>query len=112
MKEDNIKRFFEEHKQTIENDGFNERLFSALDCIPAPAPRFDKTKMIISIFATVGIALFVLLGGHNALISGLGSMGSLFNFGDFRSIRPEVVVPVVFMMGFLFALGRFAIKEE
>lgn len=110
MNDDNINKFFKEHKQSIENAGFNERLFSHLDCLPAPAPRVDRSKMIISIFAAAGLLIFILLGGHNALISGLSSSGTLF--GDFKLIKPEVIVPVVFMICSLFALGRFAIKEQ
>lgn len=110
MKEDNIEKFFKEHKQSVENEGFNERLFSRLDCIPAPAPRVDRSKLIVSIFAVIGLVLFVLLGGYSSLISGLSSMGSLF--ADFRSIKPEVVISVLFMVSSLFALGRFAINEQ
>lgn len=110
MNGENINRFFKEHKQPIENDGFNERLLAHLDCLPAPAPRVDRSKMIISIFATIGLSIFILLGGYNALISGLSSMGSLFD--DFKLIKPEVVVSVVFMMCSIFELGRFAIQEK
>ncbi len=110
MKDENINKFFKEHKQTIENDGFSERLFAHLDCIPAPAPRVDRSKLIISVFALIGLVLFIILGGHEALISGLGSMGSLF--GEFKSIKPEVVVPVVFMVISLFAIGKFAVEEK
>jgi len=110
MNDNNINKFFKEHKQPVENGGFNERLFSHLDYLPTPAPRVDRSKMIVTIFATIGLLVFVLLGGHNSLISGLSSSGTLF--GDYKLIRPEVVVPVIFMICSLFALGRFAIKEQ
>ena len=110
MKDDKIDKFFKEHKQTIENEGFNERLFSHLDCLPAPAPRIDRTRLIITVFSLLGIAIFILLGGFSALIGGLSSMGSLF--GNIRLVKPEVVVPVVFMVCLLFALGKYAIQER
>ncbi|MEN6619119.1 MAG: DUF5056 domain-containing protein [Rikenellaceae bacterium] len=110
MKDDNINKFLKEHKQTIENDGFSDRLFAHLDYIPAPEPRIDRSRLIIAIFATLGLAIFILLGGYSALINGLGSMGSLF--GDIKLIKPEVIVPVVFMICSLFAIGKFAIEEK
>lgn len=112
MKDENINKFFKEHKQTIENEGFDERLFSTLDCLPAPAPRVDRTNLIISVFALIGLALFIFLGGYNALIGGLSSIGTLFKFGDFKSIKPEVVISLLFMVCSLFAIGRFAYKEK
>lgn len=110
MKDDNIEKFLKEHKQTIENDGFNERLFSHLDGLPTPAPRVDRTRMIISMFSVLGLVFFIALGGHNALISGLSSMGTLF--GSTSLIKPEVVVPVVLMVCSLFLLGKYAIQER
>lgn len=110
MNEDNINKFFKEHRQTIKNDGFSERLFSQLDCIPAPAPKIDRSRLIISIFTVVGVVIFIILGGFSALINGLGSMGTLFR--GFDSIRPEVVVSVVFILTTLFAAGKFALEEK
>ncbi|OFY39859.1 MAG: hypothetical protein A2X18_02525 [Bacteroidetes bacterium GWF2_40_14] len=110
MKDENINRFFKDHRQTIADDGFSERLFAHLDCIPAPAPRVDRSRLIISVFALIGLLLFIILGGYSSLIIGLGSMGSLFE--GLSSIRPEVIVAVVFMGASLFAVGKFAIEEK
>ncbi len=110
MKDENINKFFKEHKQAIADDGFSERLFAHLDCIPAPSPRVDRSRLIISVFALIGLVLFILLGGYNTLIIGLGSMGSLFE--GLSSTRPEVIVSVVFMGASLFAVGKFAIDEK
>lgn len=110
MKDENINKFFKEHKQIIADDRFSERLFAHLDYIPAPAPRVDRSRLIISVFALIGLVLFIILGGYSALISGLGSMGSLFE--GLSSIRPEVVVSVIFMGASLFAIGKFAIEEK
>ncbi|MFA5848698.1 MAG: DUF5056 domain-containing protein [Bacteroidales bacterium] len=110
MKDENINRFFKDHRQTIADDGFSERLFAHLDCIPAPAPRVDRSRLIISVFAMIGLLLFIILGGYSSLIIGLGSMGSLFE--GLSSIRPEVIVAVVFMGASLIAVGKFAIEEK
>lgn len=110
MKDENINRFFKEHKQTIADDGFSERLFAHLDCIPAPAPRVDRSKLIISVFALIGLVLFIILGGYSTLIIGLGSMGSLSE--GLSSIRPEVIVSIIFMVASLFAVGKFAVEEK
>ena len=110
MKDDGLNKFFAEHKQVIENDGFKERLFSHLDCLPAPKPRADRSELIISIFAAIGFVLFVVLGGYKVLITGLSSMGSLF--GNIKLITPEVIFPVIFMACSIIALARYAIKEQ
>jgi hypothetical protein len=110
MKDDNINKFFKDHKQSLQNEGFNERLFAHLDCLPAPAPKVDRTGLIISIFALFGVSIFIILGGHKALIDGLSSMGSLF--GDYKLIKPEVVVPVMFVMCSLVALIKYALQEK
>ena len=63
MKDENIKQFFTEHKQEIPDEGFSNRIFAALDCLPEPKPRVDRSRMITAIFASVGFILFAMLGG-------------------------------------------------
>ena len=110
MKEDNIKQFFSEHKQEISDEGFSNRLFAALDCLPEPEPRADKSRFVTAIFAAFGFALFVLLGGYSILIDGLSSMGEIFV--NYKSATPEIVIAILFTFCALFALGRFAIKDN
>lgn len=105
-----MNKFFKEHKQTIEDNEFSAKLFSRLDYIPASESSARRSKKIIFIFATIGIVLFILMGGYSSLIDGLSSMSTLFE--NFKSIRAEVVVSVVFMICSIVALGRFAFEEE
>lgn len=110
MKDENIKQFFTEHKQEIPDEGFSNRLFAALDCLPEPKPRTDRSRMITAIFAAVGFILFAVLGGYSILIEGLSSMGSIFV--NYKSATPEIVIAIFFTICALFALGRFAVKDN
>lgn len=110
MKDDNIKQFFTEHKQEIPDEGFSNRLFAALDCLPEPKPRVDRSRMITAIFAAVGFVLFAVLGGYSILIEGLSSMGGIFV--NYKSATPEIVIAMIFTFCALFALGRYAITDN
>ena len=110
MKEDDkIKMFFDEHKQSIEDNGFSGRLFANLDVLPEPKPKYEKSRLIIAIFGAVGALLFAILGGYSALLDGLSQLGSVF--GDLKSATPEIVISIFFSVCALFSLGRYAIRE-
>ncbi|HCT95148.1 MAG: hypothetical protein A2X19_02205 [Bacteroidetes bacterium GWE2_39_28] len=109
MKEDNIKRFFDEHKQTINDEGFSERLFATLDCLPQPVVKKDRSRLIMMLFAIAGFLIFVLLGGYSAVIEGLSSLGGAFS--DVKSATPEIVVSFLLSALAIFALGKFVTEE-
>lgn len=109
MKDENIKQFFTEHKQELPDEGFSNRIFAALDCLPEPKPRVDRSRMITSIFAAFGFILFALLGGYSVLLEGLSSAGGIFV--NYKSATPEIVITVFFTFCALFSIGRFAIKD-
>ena len=110
MKEDNIEQFFSGHKQKITDEGFSNRLFATLDCLPEPKPRVDKSRFVTAIFAAFGFVLFVLLGGYSIFIDGLSSMGVVFV--NYKLVTPEIVIAILFTFYALFALGRFAIEDN
>lgn len=109
MKDENIKQFFTEHKQELPDEGFSNRIFAALDCLPEPKPRVDRSRMITAIFAAFGFILFALLGGYSVLLEGLSSAGGIFV--NYKSATPEIVITVFFTFCALFSIGRFAIKD-
>ena len=110
MKEDNLEQFFSEHKQEITDEGFSNRLFAALDCLPEPKPRIDKSRFVTAIFAAFGFALFIMFGGYSIFIDGLSSMGVIFV--NYKSATPEIVIAIIFTFYALFALGRFAVEDS
>jgi len=101
MKDDNIKMFFDEHKQNIADDGFSSRLFATLDCLPEPKPKTDKTPFVMVISITIGVILF---------FEGLSSVGVVFT--NYKSATPEIIISVFFTFCSLLALGRYAIKDN
>jgi len=109
MKDDNIKRFFDDHKQAVEDGGFSERIFATLDCLPEPKPKRDRAKLTMLIFTIAGILLFVIAGGYTEILKALATFGNLFT--DVNMITPEIVVALVFTACSIFAVGRFAVKE-
>ncbi len=109
MKDDKIKRFFDDHKQAVEDGGFSERIFATLDCLPEPKPKRDRAKLTTLIFTIVGILLFVIAGGYTEILKALATFGNLFT--DVNKITPEIVVALVFTACSIFAVGRFAVKE-
>ena len=109
MKEDNIKRFFDDHKQTINDQGFSERLLATLDCLPQPAVKKDRSWIIIPLFALAGFLIFVLLGGYSAIIDGLTSLGGAFS--DVKSATPEIVVSFLLTALAIFAVGKYVNEE-
>ncbi|NTU95726.1 MAG: hypothetical protein HGA52_06725 [Bacteroidales bacterium] len=66
--------------------------------------------MITAIFAAAGFILFAVLGGYSILIEGLSSMGGIFV--NYKSATPEIVIAMIFTFCALFALGRFAVKDN
>ena len=106
MKDDNIKRFFDDHKQTIGDEGFSERLFATLDCLPQPVIKKDRSKFIMPVFALVGFVIFVLLGGYSAIIDGLISLGGAFS--DVKSATPEIVVSFLLTALAIFGVSKYA----
>ncbi len=109
MKDEGIKRFFDNHKQTISDEGFSERLFSALDCLPAPKPATDRSSIIILISALAGFLLFVALGGYSAVIDGLASAG--YAITDRANLTSEIIVSVLLATFSVFAAGKVAIEK-
>ncbi|PKP07361.1 MAG: hypothetical protein CVU10_07415 [Bacteroidetes bacterium HGW-Bacteroidetes-5] len=109
MKDDNIKRFFDDHKQSIVDEGFSQRLFATLDCLPEPKQERDKSKIVMLLFTLFGFILFVFLGGYGELIKGLVSIGDVV--ANFSLLSPEIVVAVLFTLCSVFAVGKFAVES-
>ncbi len=111
MKDDNIKQFFQSHKQSIADEGFSERLFSALDCLPQP--RLAKSRrgtIITSVFGLIGFLIFAAVGGYSAMIEGLVAFqDAVF---DRSLITPQIIISVLFIGCSLFAVGKFAVDWE
>ena len=110
MKDDNIKRFFDDHKQSITDEGFSQRLFATLDCLPEPKQERDKSKMVTLLFALSGVILFVLLGGYSELIKGLATFGEIFT--DISKFTPEIAITLLFTACSIFAAGKFAVESK
>lgn len=106
MKEDNIKRFFDDHKQTINDQGFSERLFATLDCLPQPIVKKDSSRIVIPLFALAGFVIFALLGGYGAIIDGLTSFGGAVS--DVKSATPEIVVSFLLTALAIFGVSKYA----
>ena len=109
MKDDNIKRFFDDHKQTISDEGFSERLFATLDCLPQPVIKKDRSRFVMTVFALAGFLIFVLLGGYSAIIDGLTSLGGTFS--ELKSVTPEIVVSFLLTALTIFGVSKFANEE-
>lgn len=109
MKEDNIKVFMTKHKQTILEDGFTTRLFNTLEVLPQPKPAKDRKRLIVGVFAAVGLLLFVLLGGYGILLQGLETIG--FALVGMGAITPEIITTFLMLTMAFFALIRFALRS-
>ncbi len=109
MKEVNIKEFFDSHKQNISDEGFSERLFATLDCLPAPVPeKKDKSRVIIALFALFGFLIFVMFGGYSALIDGLASSGIIFSSP--KSASPEIIVSFILAMLSVYVVSKTVVQ--
>lgn len=109
MKDEQIKKFFRDNTQNIEDKGFTERLMNHIDCLPAPEHPVKKSSLPVIIFSLAGFVLFVALGGYSVLIKALAGMGSLFKEGG--TFIPEVIIPVFFLLCFMFAGVRYLIQK-
>jgi len=109
MKDDNIKRFFDDHKQAVEDGGFSERIFATLDCLPEPQPKRDRAKMTTLLISIAGVLLFVIAGGYSEIIKALATFGEIFT--DINKLTPEIAIALIFTACSIFAVGRFAAKE-
>ena len=127
IKDDIIQEFFVQRKQHIKDKGFSERLFAQLECMPkpvstavAPAPfsrvevlknrYLSKNGIIILLFTLIGIALFSAFGGYGIVVESLISLGSVISGAS--NITPQLIITLLFLVGSLFALGKFAIEAE
>jgi hypothetical protein len=115
MKEADIKHFFDDNKQKIEDGGFSDRVFMALDYIPEPGKRkrvsFIRSNWLISVLcATGGFVLFTLFGGYTAVLDGISQLGSAVH--DIKLLTPEMIVSFLLVSCSLFAVGKFAIETE
>jgi len=109
MKEDPIKTFLSSHKETLPEDGFNARLFNTLDYLPQPKHSANRSPLIVGIFAGIGILLFVLLGGYNALLNGLSTMDRIFF--DLNALTPDILSACIMLALAFVALIRFAARS-
>lgn len=108
MKEDNVKIFINQHKETLSGEGFNARLFNTLDVLPQPKTRKNKDPFIVGVSAGIGIVLFVLLGGYGVLMNGLSSIGQVFI--DVRTLTPDVLTACIMLALLFVGLIRFAAR--
>lgn len=109
MKEDEVDQFFKKHRETVNGDAFNARLFNTLDYLPQPKPVDRKQPLIVALSALVGFLLFVLLGGYDIVLHGIAALGQVFV--DVRAITPEVLSTCILLLLTLLALVRFAVRS-
>jgi hypothetical protein len=109
MKEADYRKFFDDHKQTVQDNGFSDRLFATLDCLPAPVVKKDKSKIIILAFALTGILIFILLGGYAEVISGLASFGGAV--ADTSLLTPEIIISFILAVISVFAVSKIALDQ-
>lgn len=109
MQEDNVKKFFDQHKETLSGEVFNTRLFNTLDVMPQPKTRRSKAPLIVGLSALVGLLLFVVLGGYGILMNGISSIGQIFV--DVRSLTPDVLTACIMLVFLFAALIRFATRS-
>lgn len=120
MKDNIIKEFLDQHKQKIEDDGFSERLFATLECLPKPTHankegsinrKYISTNSIITlVFTFIGVVLFFIFGGYAVIIESLVSLGSIIE-GNML-VTPQIIISILFLISSLFVLGKFAIEAE
>ena len=118
MKDKNIQEFLDLHKQKIEDNGFSDRLFAELECMPKPASVYKTRQMkyisrngiIVLFFTFVGIVLFSIFGGYSVVIESLVSLGS--SIADASLVTPQLIISILFLLCSLFALGKFAVEAE
>ncbi|MFA6770363.1 MAG: DUF5056 domain-containing protein [Bacteroidales bacterium] len=116
----NIKEFFDQKKQTIEDNGFSERVFAALEYMPNHASitsleHFKKrfismNGIIVMLFTLLGFVLFFIFGGYAAVIESLISVGNVV--AGTTLVTPQLILSILFLFCLLFALGKFAIEAE
>ncbi len=111
MKDDNkIRGFFEDHKQSVDDNGFSERVFAALDCLPQPKPVVDRSNLLKALFAFAGFILFVVFGGYSELINALLSIAPVVD--DLSLFTPQIAIAIIFTVCSLFAVGKYALESE
>ncbi len=112
MKESDIDRFFKNHKQSIEDDGFSQRLFSTLECLPQPKPRKKvvNSYVLTAIFAAIGFIIFMVTGGYSLIIDQFSQVGTIVH--NYKSISPEMIISVVIIFMSLFGVAKFALDWE
>jgi hypothetical protein len=110
MNDNNIKEFLDHHKQSIADDGFSERLFATLDCLPQPKPVVDRGKILMAIFAFTGFILFALFGGYSELMDTLVSLAPVVD--DISLFTPQMALAILFIGCSLFAVGKYALESE
>lgn len=109
MKEDEVDQFFKKHRETVNGDVFNTRLFNTLNYLPQPKPATRKHPLIVACTALVGFLLFVLLGGYGVVMHGIAAIGQVFV--DVRAFTPEVISACILLGLTLLALVRFAVRS-
>jgi hypothetical protein len=108
MKEDNIRVFFNHHKETISGESFNARLFNTLDVLPQPETQRRKAPFIEAISACIGVLLFVFFGGYGVLMNGLACIGQVFV--DVHTLSADVLSACIMLALLFVALIRFAVR--
>lgn len=109
MKEDEVKQFFKQHRETIDGDAFNVRLFNTLDYLPQPKTSSRTNPLIRVVSTLVGFLLFVLLGGYGVVMNGLATLGQVFI--DARSLTPDILTSCILLVLAFLALARFAVRS-
>ncbi len=112
MKETDLDRFFKDHKQSIEDDGFSQRLFSTLECLPQPKPKKRELNSyaLTAIFAAVGFLIFMITGGYSLIIEQFSQVGSLVH--NYKSVSPEMIISIIVIFLSLFGVTKFAFDWE
>jgi len=109
MKDKQIKKFFTDNTQVIEDNGFTQRLMNNLDYLPRIENKPGRKTLPVLIFSLAGLVLFVIMGGYSVLIDSMSSIGGLIS-GE-TTISPESVIPLFLLLCSMFAGGKYIIEE-
>ncbi len=112
MKDRDIKSFFAEHKAIVDDNGFSDRLYNAISCLPEPKEeRLSRPFPIWQfLFTLLGTILFVLLGGYDVVLQGMLEVDGALSGSS--KVTPELIIAGLAVFSFLFAIGRYALKDS
>jgi hypothetical protein len=111
MKDEELNKFFKENKQTIEDKGFEARLFETIKYLPEPKKRALVTRksIIVSLFSLIGVSLFVITGGSASLLESLEQI--FYTIANAGKVTPEIVVSAVLILIMFAGIGKLVVEE-